>query len=106
MLVGTRPGEAPPDWLSIRVQTTELAGSFPFVEMKTRPRVVPAQTVPVSAALREITTTAPPARAGAGTEYAALVRSVAPAGPIWTKSPQPTWLEFVVNSGQLASRNA
>src|SRR2546428_1192850 len=99
MLVGNRAGSVV-EVVSIRVQTTELAPAFEFSEMNTRPVPVAAHNVLTSVATRSIAATAPPARV----PYAALLRSVAPGGPICTKSPQAGFAADVVNSGQFASR--
>src|SRR6266545_4143161 len=87
--------------VSIRVQITELAAASALSEMKTRPVPVAAQTVPVLPGARSIAATAPNNRSK---PYAMKVRSVAPGGPIGTKSPQAGLAADVVNSGQFASR--
>src|SRR5512132_259081 len=67
---------------SSRVQVTALAGSAStFFEMKTRPVVVAAHAVDVSAAVRSIAAVAPPARV----PHAAFVSGV---GPRRAQSPQ------------------
>src|SRR5512133_1851359 len=71
--------------------------------MNTRPVFVAAQRVPVLLGARSTADTNAPARSA---PYAADVRSVAPAGPMRTKSPQVGLAPSVVNSGQFASRNA
>src|SRR2546429_8940252 len=104
MPLTNRPGSAAADGgVSSRVQVpADGAASFAFFEMKPRPVVVAAHSVPVSLGVRARAATKPPARV----PYAAAVRSVAPAGPIRTKSPQFGSVPEVVNSGQLASRKA
>src|SRR5215203_4257195 len=102
-----RPGSAVADGRgSGRVYVTEPAASFAFFEMKTRPVVVATHIVPLSVAVRSIAATKPPLRGVSAFVYAAPVRSVAPSGPMRTKSPQPAFVPDVVNSGQLASRYA
>src|SRR6266536_1933050 len=71
--------------------------------MNTRPVFVAAQSVPVLLGARSTAATQQPARSA---PYAADVRSVAPGGPMRTKSPQFGSLLDVVNSGQFASRYA
>ena len=104
MLVGNRSGaETAPGRLSIRVQTTALAGASALVETNTRPAPVAAHSVLVLVATRSITATAPPRRV---TPYAVPLKLVAPVGPIRTKSPQAGSAAEVVNSAQFASRYA
>ena len=90
--------------VSSRVYVTEPAAASAFVEINTRPVVVATHIVPVSLAVRAIAATKPPARVVP--PLVVTVRSVSPAGPIWTKSPQPGCVPDVVNSGQFASRVA
>src|SRR5215475_5066743 len=90
--------------VSRRVHVTDDAvGSFALSEMNTRPVFVAAQSVPVLLGARSTAETNAPARSA---PYAAEVRSVAPAGPMRTKSPQFGLALSVVYSEQLASRNA
>ena len=88
---------------SRRSQTTEAAGSLALLEKKTRPVVVAAQSVPVSAVLRSIAATLPPERSP---HVAEVSRVDGTPLPIFTKSPQVGVAKNVVNSGQFASRNA
>ena len=62
--------------------------------------------VPVSDADRSIAATLPPERLVPRKSPADAVRFVAPVGPTRAKSPQAGFEPEVVNSGQLASRNA
>src|SRR5436190_14644142 len=71
--------------------------------MNTRPVFVDAHSVPVLLVARSTAETQQPPRSA---PYAADVRSVAPVGPMRTKSPQIGLSPAVVNSGQFASRNA
>src|SRR6266480_7355271 len=81
MLLTNRFGAAA-ESSSRRVQETALAGSWStFVEMKTRPLVVAAHAVEVSAFVRSIAATAPPERV----PHAASVNGV---GPRRAQSPQ------------------
>src|SRR6266487_5731786 len=74
---------------SRRVHETALAGSWStFFEMKTRPLVVAAHTVEVSAFVRSIAATAPPDRV----PHAASVNGVGPRraqSPHVAKGPVP-----------------
>src|SRR4029453_9278563 len=89
---------------SSRYHTTDAAGASPALsEMNTPPVLVAAHTVPVLLSVRSTAATNAPARS---VPYAVLVRSVIPAAPSWTKSPQVGVNPEVVNSGQFASRNA
>ena len=89
--------------VSSRVQTTEDAVAFPLSETNRRPVFVETQIVPVLLGVRAMRETKPPSLSA---PYAADVRSVAPAGPMRTKSPQVGVAALVVNSGQFASRKS
>src|SRR2546426_12740949 len=98
----TRNGEVARVWSS-RFQCTEDALAFALSVTKRRPPVVDAHIVPASCGARAIHETAPPARL----PHAADVSCVeGTPSPMMTKSPQPGCVAEVVNSGQLASRNA
>src|SRR5438132_14265754 len=88
---------------SSRVYVTELAAASAFFEMKTRPVVVAAQSVPVSLEVRWIAATLPPERVPHAEEVS---RVDGMPSPMITKSPQPALVANVVNSGQFASRVA
>src|SRR5437867_4525941 len=91
---------------SSRVYDTEPAAALAFVEMKTRPVVVAAHSVPVSLAVRAIAATFPPERAGVPLQSDEVSRVDGTPFPMITKSPQAGFAKNVVNSGQLASRYA
>src|SRR5882762_265754 len=106
-----RPGDAvAPGSESRRMYLTLPAAASAFFDMNTRPAPVATQSVPVSLGVRAIEATKRPRRSapytGGARGLTESVRSVALAGPIWTKSPQAVLAPEVVNSGQLASRNA
>src|ERR1700674_358437 len=87
-------------------QTTVAAAALALSVMNTRPALVAAHIEPMFCAVRWIQATAPPRRVAPYARLSVSVMSVAPAGPIRTKSPQPGCVADVVNSGQLASRKA
>src|SRR6202035_6039284 len=104
MLLTKRCGAAG-ERVAMRVKVTDVDGlASAFFETKTRPVVVAAHSVELSAMVRSVAATTPPARVPS----AAAVRSpgwLGPAGPpSATQSPQAGSLAKVMNSGQLASR--
>src|SRR5689334_9848021 len=99
MLLTKRPGSFDAS-VSMRVHVTLPGAASAFFETNTRPVPVATHKVLVSPGARSIAATKAPARS----PYEAAVRSVAPAGPMRTKSPQAGFDAEVVNSGQLASR--
>src|SRR3954452_24015496 len=107
MLETNRPGSTV-EVVSMRVNVTDAAGASELSEMNTRPLPVATQSVPVLLGARSIAPTSPVPAAGtpARSPYDAAVRSVAPAGPMRTKSPHVGLAAEVVNSGQFASRKS
>src|SRR5438552_9938570 len=91
MLEIARPGSAdPPGRLSIRVSTTSFGfAAFALCETKTRPSVVLAHRVPLSAVERCTQLTRPPRRVPAANvgEWLKLELSPYCAPPIVTQSP-------------------
>src|SRR5882762_2665711 len=111
MPLTNRPGDAvAPGSESRRVHVTLPAAASAFFDMNTRPVPVAAQSVPVSLRVRAIEARKAPRRSAPYTAgrppIPESVRPVALRGPIRTKSPQAVLAPEVVNSGQLASRNA
>src|SRR5437867_123396 len=88
---------------SSRSQTTEAAAASALLEKNTRPVVVAAHSVLESVELRATAATLPPERSPHAKEVSCVDGMPS---PIFTKSPQAGSAPEVVNSGQLASRNA
>src|SRR5438309_8791169 len=105
----TRVGEFAAVWSS-RFQCTEDALAFALSVTKRRPPVVDAHIVPASWGARLIQETNEERPVAAPSErepHKADVRRVeGTPSPMMTKSPHPGLSAGVVNSGQLASRNA
>ena len=107
MPLGNRFGRLVAPWTSIRVYVTADAGSASaFLDTNTRPTDVAAHIVPVSAVVRSIAATLPPPRLPSPGAVRSPALPAPPGPPSASKSPQPTFVPAVVNSGQFASRTS